>query len=266
MSKVKVNGIELYYEVHGEGDPFVLIHGADATLKNWGKQVSLFSKKNKLILYDNRGFGRSETPEKGYSRDIYADDLHGLLRYLGINKAAILGYSMGGGTALSFTLKYQEMVKALILVDTGTGGFAMDEERRKRMLTSMELAKTKGMEEVFDLTMNVFSPDFLKNHPEEVSRYRALFAENSAEAYVRRAQESLDNPNPPQDLAPRLSENKVPTLLIFGELDTAFPNADLFKMGIPHAQLLTIPNCGHATYFEQPDLFNETVLKFLDKA
>jgi len=265
MSNAKVNGVELYYEVYGEGDPFVLIHGADATLKNWSKQVFVFSKKHQVILYDNRGFGRSEAPEKGYSRDIYADDLHGLLHHLGIHKASILGYSMGGGTALSFTLKYQEMVKALILVDTGTGGFTIDEERRKRMLTSMELAKTRGMGEVFDLTMDVFSPDFMKSYPEEVNRYRTFFAENSAESYVRRAQESLSNPNPPQDLAPRLSEIKVPTLLIFGELDTAFPNADLFHKGIPHAQLLSIPNCGHATYFEQPELFNETVLKFLEK-
>jgi 3-oxoadipate enol-lactonase len=115
--RANVNGASLYYEITGKGTPIVFLHGFTCDHRNWDPQVKYFSKKYKVITYDARGHGRSSMPDTiPYS---YAEDLAALLGYLKIEKAVVVGHSMGGAPALFYTLDHPEKVLALVLAEGG---------------------------------------------------------------------------------------------------------------------------------------------------
>ena len=119
MPKVKVNDIQIYYEVHGEGFPLVMIYGSTGRLDGWDPRlVEGLSKHFKLVLFDNRGAGRTETSNREYTVRLFADDTAGLMDALGISKAHILGISMGGAIAQELVLNYPEKVSKLVLCST----------------------------------------------------------------------------------------------------------------------------------------------------
>src|SRR3990172_5677407 len=121
MSKAKVNGIELAYEVHGEGTPLVLAHGFTATKEMWENQIGPFSQRYRVVVYDARGHGESEAPpadDPRYSLDSFVEDQHALMEHLEIERAHIGGLSMGGMIAMRFALAHPQMTNALLLTDT----------------------------------------------------------------------------------------------------------------------------------------------------
>jgi len=118
MPTVKVGDINMYYEIHGEGEPLLLTAGGGMGLAGWARQTPEFSEKYRVIVFDNRGAGRTDAPDTPYSIEMMADDTAGLLDALGIEKAHILGLSMGGMIAQEFALKYPQRVKSLILATT----------------------------------------------------------------------------------------------------------------------------------------------------
>ena len=122
MAKIKVNNIEMYYEVHGDGDPLVLIEGLGYSTWMCYKQVEELSKYFKVIVFDHRDVGETDKPDVEYSIEMFADDLADLLSKLEIRKAHILGVSMGGFIAQEFAIKYPCMVDKLILCSTSFGG------------------------------------------------------------------------------------------------------------------------------------------------
>src|SRR5438046_4972635 len=123
MPIARVNGVSLYYEIAGRGAPLVLVHGFACGIRSWDPQVRALSRYRRVVTYDVRGHGLSDAPPDAaaYSQPISVEDLHGLLAYLGITRAAIGGLSMGGNIALNFALAYPQMVGALIITDTGAG-------------------------------------------------------------------------------------------------------------------------------------------------
>ena len=114
MPTVRVGDINMYYEIHGKGEPLLLIMGLGSDLTSWIFQIPEFSKKYRVIAFDNRGVGRSDAPDVPYSTAMMADDTTGLLDALGIERAHILGLSMGGFIAQELALKYPQRVKSLI--------------------------------------------------------------------------------------------------------------------------------------------------------
>ena len=122
MAKVSVNGCELYYEVHGQGDPLVLIMGLRRNVEWWYRQIPALSEKFQVIAFDNRGAGRSDKPAMEYSIRLFADDTAGLMDALDISEARILGISMGGYIAQELALNYPTKVNSLVLGCTGCGG------------------------------------------------------------------------------------------------------------------------------------------------
>ena len=123
MPIINVNGIDLNYEVHGEGYPVVFLHGYVGTVDMWQPQVPVVSREYRFIIYDARGHGESESPPSAgqYSADIVVEDLLQLLEALEIEKSVIGGLSMGGYESLRFYLTHPEKVTALVLMDTGPG-------------------------------------------------------------------------------------------------------------------------------------------------
>ena len=120
MPKVKVNDIQIYYEVKGKGFPLVMINGLSDNLTCWDPRlIEALSKKFKLVMFDNRDVGRTDTSEREHPMKTFADDTAGLMKALAISKAHILGISMGGMIAQELVLNHPEKVAKLVLCSTG---------------------------------------------------------------------------------------------------------------------------------------------------
>ncbi|MGD0766154.1 MAG: alpha/beta hydrolase [Dehalococcoidia bacterium] len=118
MPTVEVGDIDMYYEIHGEGEPLVLIPGLRSDVSEYKRVIAGLSSKYKVIAIDNRGAGRTDKPDMPYSIEMMADDAAGLLNALGVEQAHILGVSMGGRIAAALALRHPEHVKSLILAST----------------------------------------------------------------------------------------------------------------------------------------------------
>lgn len=266
MPIVRIDNIELYYEVHGEGFSIVFAHGYTGSHADWASQISALAGRNRLIAMDHRGHGRSQAPSSAsdYSVAIMADDIYRLLGHLGIETCCLVGHSMGGFTALQLALDHPAIVSALVLVDTSSGEFervAGYEELRAKL---DELARTQGMEAAFEYNAehNAWVRERFEKHPElrEVSRQKML--QTSVDGYVYCAQ-AIANWSP---VTSRLSEIRVPTLIFLGEEDTPFVRpSQIMREAIPRARLAAIPGAGHSPHEEAPEAFNRALIKFLDE-
>lgn len=118
MPYVKVNDIHMYYEIHGDGEPLVLIVGLGTDISEWEGIIRWLATKYQVLAFDNRGAGRTDKPDTPYSIEMMADDMAGMMQALGIQQANILGISMGGRIALALALRYAKSVKKLVLVST----------------------------------------------------------------------------------------------------------------------------------------------------
>src|SRR5712692_10433966 len=118
MPTIKVNDIHMYYEIHGEGEPLVLIVGLGTDISEWDGIIRWLAKKYRVLAFDNRGAGRTDKPDMPYSIEMMADDTEGLMNALAMQRAHILGISMGGRTALALALRHPQRVKRLVLVST----------------------------------------------------------------------------------------------------------------------------------------------------
>lgn len=257
-----VNGATPYYESAGEGQPLVLLHAGIADSRMWDAQLHGFAERYHVIPYDARGFGCSDLPPGPFAG---RDDLLGLLRALGIERAHLVGLSMGGGTALDFTLEHPEMVSALVLVASGISGFAGWTEEMTRFFDAEEAAEQRGdLDTVVELNLRVWvdgpgqPPERVDTAVREQVRemYRASLAQPWSAAQNRRLE-------PPA--IGRLSEVRVPTLILDGGLDAPemASIADTLAGGIAGARKLTIAGAAHMVNMEQPRQFERAVLEFL---
>jgi len=229
MPEIRVNGTSIHYRIAGSGHPFVFTHGGDLDSSSWDSQVVFFSDRYRVITYDTRGHGRSELPESGYRVDDCVEDLHQLLDHLGVERTYLAGLSMGGYISLSFALTYPHRVAALVLSGTNCGPVV----------------------------------DWLhKRGHEKAARMRAK-GTDAAIRYVRAHEANVDRP----DLTGRLSEIRVPVLLIVGERDIITPRRISEKMHseIAGSRLVELPDTGHKCHEEQPQAFNSIVSDFLDE-
>ena len=180
MPIANINGVNLNYEVSGQGEAIVFLHGMTGSTQDWRNQVALLSPKYRVVALDQRGHGKSAAPskEEEYSMQIFADDVFGLLRLLDIKKCCLAGHSIGGFIALQFALGRPEMLAGLVLVGTSSGQFARDPDFAKLREKLDELARSQGMEAAFeyDAANNPQRIERFKKHPElrEVTRRKML--------------------------------------------------------------------------------------------
>lgn len=251
MATAKLNGVEIYYEDHGSGYPVVLMHGYGSTSAMWQGQVKPLSERYRLITFDMRGHGSTESPEDqaAYSEALVVEDLAALLRHLGVEQAVIGGLSLGGYMSLGFNLAHREMVKALILCDTGPGyrnpksreGWNETAYRRAERFEELGLEALGSSPEVEAVR---------RSHRSAAGLAKA--ARGMLAQFDSRVIESLEGVT-------------VPTLIIVGANDTPFlAGTDYMESKIPNAKKVVIPDAGHASNIDQPDAFNQAVLSFLE--
>ncbi len=258
MPFLEGDGVRLYYEVHGQGPALVFAHGAGGNHLSWWRQIPRFSRRYTCVVFDHRHFGLSRAPSPTpESRMRFAEDLRRLLDHLGIHETLLVAQSMGGRTAVGFTLRNPGRVRALVLAGT-TGGAVSDEVRE-----AQEAHRNSG-DGRRSLRERALSPRFRREHPELALLYRQI---------------GRLNPPRPRDFlaipagyrgstARRLAESGVPVLFLVGELDTVTPPhiVELAHRNVPGSRFVVIPNAGHSAYFEAPLEFSEAVEAFFAEA
>lgn len=250
MPTVHLNGIDIYYEDHGSGYPVVLTHGYASNTRMWQGQIGPISKQYRLITWDIRGHGQTDSPEQqqDYSEAATVEDLRQLLGHLGIEQAVIGGLSLGGYISLGFYVAHPEMVRALILCDTGPG-YRNDAAREQWNQTAYRRAERFEQQGFAALGQSPELQAAGQAHRSAAGLAKA--ARGILTQYDSRVIESLEH-------------IKVPTLLIVGANDTPFLNAiDYMANKIPNARKVVIPEAGHAANIDQPRAFDAAVLAFL---
>ena len=262
---VQANGQELYYQVHGDGPPLVLVMGIGYDSSLWRlAQVPALSMKFRMVLVDNRDAGRSSKASHSYEIADMADDLAGLLDALGIPRAHLLGLSMGGMIAQEFALRHADRLDRLVLAGTGAAPArsAIDPIRIWSWVKANDATgEVFGGQQFFSL----FSTAFLRDH-QAVRDTAELLASNpypmSPEAYGRQAEAYLQF-----DALDRLAAITAPTLVVVGEQDLLTPPwiAREVADAIPAARFEVIRGSGssHLAPIERSDDFNRLVSDFL---
>jgi 2-hydroxy-6-oxonona-2,4-dienedioate hydrolase len=254
-----VFGQKIHYVEAGSGPVVVLLHGLGGSTANWAFNVAALAQNFRVVVPDQIGFGRSDKPFINYRVATYVDFLDKFLSELKIERASLVGNSMGGWVAASYALKHPSRVERLVLVDAA--GFAPPKE--------FDLAALSGL--------NPSTRDAMRQLSALVFHNKALFGSDAAvdlmlaarigagDGYtigrlvesIHRAEDMLDG---------RLSAIKQPTLIVWGREDGLTPLAregEKFRQGIPHAQLVVFEQCGHVPQVEKAAEFNAAVSKFL---
>jgi pimeloyl-ACP methyl ester carboxylesterase len=267
MPKALINGVNLFYEVVGEGTPLVFVHEFAGESQSWRPQVGFFSRRYRTLTFNARGYPPSDVPDDpaAYSQDRAVDDIKGLLDHLKIPKAHVCGLSMGGYAALHFGLRYPERALSLTVAGCGYGSGADREQFKKDSEDMARRLEAEGMEKVAEFyTRRPTRVQFLRKDPKGWQEFHDRFAAQSARGHaltmrgVQLARPSVF------DLEERLARLAVPTLIVTGDEDEPCLEPGIFmKRKIPGAGLLVIPNSGHTINLEEPDAFNRALLEFL---
>ena len=266
--KIQTDSIKINYELSGDGACLVLIHGFSDNLSMWYNQVPAFSKQYKVLTFDTRGHGHTETPEDEFSREDLGEDLYALLKAQNIEKACVLGYSMGGGIGLEFTLKYPEMVTGLILANSGvmTPDVKPPPEHRAEMQKHhqqmMAMLETGDINTIADTIAELsFSPGLRDKNPAMFQRYKEVKLKNDPQHYVRffRAME------PGRSNPPDITRLKCPVLCIAGEHDGFHVESAKSMARLIDDVTVKILKTGHASAIEAPEEFNQAVLDFMKR-
>lgn len=229
MPNIKVNGITIYYEIHGNGEPLLLIGGLSNDITDYERSgiIELFAELFKVIAFDNRGAGRSDKPDEPYSIEMMAEDAFGLLDALNIKQANIVGVSMGGRIALQLVLADAEKVRKLVLVSTGS-------RTRASWRRSFLFA---------------------------ISQLFAFVDQNKQPRYAFKRQAEASSA---YDCTNRLHEITAPTLILHGTKDSIAPLtiAEEMHRKIARSEMKTVRG-GHTFLFFRPHEFTDAVLEFL---
>jgi pimeloyl-ACP methyl ester carboxylesterase len=263
MASFSTNGLELHYEVAGEGFPVVFSHEFGGDHRSWDPQVKFFTRFYSCITYNHRGFPPSSVPDdpEAYSQDLLIADLHALLDHLGIEQAHLVGLSLGANVVLNFALRHPEMCRSIVVAGCGSGSTDRESFER-RMDESARVIASRGMGEFaasYSLSPNRLT--FRRKDPKGWAEFQAQLAEHSALGSVLTMRGVMLRRPTIFSLKGQLNRLRVPALLIVGDEDDACVEPGLFmKREIPGAGILLLPNSGHTINLEEPALFNQAVL------
>jgi pimeloyl-ACP methyl ester carboxylesterase len=232
MPTVRVNDIDMYYEIHGEGEPVVLIAGLNSDHTLYRQIISPLAQSYKVVAFDNRGVGQTDKPDIPYSIEMMADDTAGLLNALGIEQAHILGTSMGGRIATALALRHPQQVKSLILVST--------------IVKSLKGTRMTWSRRMIPLMLKI--PMIRGPHP----YYTAARQLEASRTY---------------DCMDRLNEIHVPTLILHGKKDKTapYPLAEAMHTGIKDSKMITFDG-GHLFFILRQKQFIDAITDFLDSS
>jgi pimeloyl-ACP methyl ester carboxylesterase len=245
-------GVRIWYkDTGGNGVPIVFLHSNTGSSQNWEKQIPAFTAAGyRFIAYDRRGWGRSMS-ESGAAAGTAADDLRNLMKYLGIDRFHLMGTAGGGFVALDYALSFPEQLRSLVVANS-IGGMQDEDylELGRRLRPPQFDALPPELREL--------GPSYRAANPDGTRRWVELERMSrqdgaAAQPYRNRMTFSL------------LESIKVPTLFLTGDADLYAPPPllPLFTSRVKNSESIVIPEAGHTSYWEKPELFNRAVLDFI---
>jgi proline-specific peptidase len=269
-----INGIKICYDIHGAGEPLILIHGFTSKKETFVAQIPELPKYFRVIRIDNRGSGKSEKPNEPYTMDMFVDDVRGLMDYLEIESSNILGYSLGGMIAQSFALKYPERLNKLILLNTMSQIHVKEEALEgyvQNRIKNYEEKLTDPEKAFFNSAPLAYSYKFINILKADLKR--KFHNAYSVEDLIK---ESTIDPATPQDIRnqvksflqfdvhDQLKKINNPTLIIGGKFDKQTPKRWSIKIHeqIPNSKLLIL-EAGHSANKEKAPEVNRAIIDFL---
>jgi 3-oxoadipate enol-lactonase len=262
MPKTRVNNTEIAYDDTGSGPAVVLIHGYPFNRSMWADQTPALVDRFRVIALDLRGHGESESSTGASTMRLMAQDVAALMDELKVERAVVGGLSMGGYVTLAFHQMFPERVEKLLLADTRAQSDT--EEAKATRAEQAQKILAEGMAGIADAMLpKLLSPETVSKRPEVVKRVRDMMLNTSPEG----AAAALRGMAEREDQTERLSQIKVPTLIVVGKEDPITPPADSEKMHqrIAGSQLVVIENASHVSNIEQAEQFNKVVKEFLKR-
>ena len=260
---LEIGKAKIYYEEKGEGTPLIMIHGGFLDRRMWDNQFEYFSKNYRVIRYDVRNHGLTESEADTYTN---YDDLNGIMEKLNIDKAIVMGLSLGGMIAIDFAIAHPEKVIALIPVSAGVSGNNLKDKDWLDFDKKINEAFEKNDMESAAACMLKYWTDGMKRKPEEVnSEMRNYLKKMILETFAKWNSDVRSGKlNPPA--FGRLSEIKSPLLTICGDIDLPgiLDLADKIEKEVPRVKKYMIKNSAHMVNMDYPDKFNSIVSYFLD--
>ncbi len=228
MPYQELGNIKLYYEVHGQGTPLVMIRGLGSNLDHWYAQAPTFAQYYKVIMFDNRGIARSSDPGGDYTVPIMAVDTLGLMDALELQKAYVMGLSMGGMIAQELAINYPDRIKGLILVCTHCGGTEQVGPSAEVSALFKEMVFENTPEAKVKAASTLFDRQTLEHSPEIPAYYSQVSLKHPAKAeiLIKQWQAVLQH-----DTFDRLPQITAPTLVITGAEDLLIPTGELQNIG-----------------------------------
>jgi pimeloyl-ACP methyl ester carboxylesterase len=236
-----VNGISVYYAVYGSGPPVILLHGGLANADYWGNQIKALMPRRTVIVMDSRGHGRSTRDTRPYGYDLMADDVVGLMDFLKVPKADVVGWSDGGILGLDLAIRHKDRVGKVFAFAANT--------------------VPSGVKD--DVEKNPTFAAFIKRAGEEYATHSSTPKEY--DAFVEQISKMWASE--PNWTDAQLQAIAMPVLVVDGDHDEAIKreHTEYIAATIPHAGLLILPNASHFAFLQDPELFNFAMLHFLDE-
>jgi pimeloyl-ACP methyl ester carboxylesterase len=268
LSFVNVDGVRLYVEETGAGDPIVFVHELNSDCRGWEAQVRWFSRFYRSITFNARGYPPSDVPSDPglYGFPVVVHDIAAVVQALGISKAHVVGSSMGAYAALHFGLMYPHMARSLVVAGVGSGSPAAD---RAAWVAESEATARVYLEQGSSAVAEVVAQSptrrqLLRKDPRGFEEFLSHLREHSPEGMARTLVGYQARRPSLQDFAKEFSGLELPVMLIVGDEDEPCLETNLWlKRTLPNAGLWISPNSGHAVNLEEPAAFNRAVGDFL---
>jgi len=257
----------LYFEMAGAGKTLVFTHAGFVDSGMWDAQWAEFTKNYRVIRYDMRGYGKSDPVKAPISRRA---DLYRLLKHLHVQRATLVGCSMGGEISLDFTLEHPELVSGLVLISATPSGFQMQGEPPPTVMAMMEAAQNGDLARASELQIEIWVDGPFRQPGQVDPQVRQRAAEMNRIPVNNQTWATADlQPLSPLDppAVKRLSEVRVPTLVVAGAVDDPeiLRAADVLANGIKGAKKIVIPNTAHVPSMEKPAEFNQILAEFVKR-
>lgn len=258
MPQISVNNVTLHYTESGQGTPLLLLHGVGGSHEIWLPVIPELAKSHRVIAADHRGHGKSAKPRGSYSIRLFAEDWVALMEAFRIDRAHVLGLSMGGAIAMQLAAEHSQRVQSLVLVDTWAfphpDFLAMLRQRLEALATGDLAAYAEAV------IPQLYSPEFIRANPKALADYRARATSLDPGTLRSSVQACMVH-----DMLGRLQTIKAPTLVLVGSEDRLLPpfHSEYLQRAIPGARLSVIKASGHFPHLERPREFFQAVTEFL---
>ena len=264
MHAARVNGVNLAYELHGAGQPLVLIHGAQSDRSIFANLLPDFMDQFQVLIFDQRGSGQSEKPDIEYTIGMIADDTAALMEHVGFSSAHVYGVSMGGMIAQELAIRHGAAVRSLVLGCTTPGGPQAISLEGGAIQSSHSTAALSAEERGRALAETAFTKGYIEQHPELIPALIEARKKQPLDpvGFARRMQAAYAH-----NTFDRLSHITCPTLVITGKDDAliAWKNSQLLADHIVDSELVLLEPAGHVFWVEQPAQSRDAIVTFLQK-